>query len=91
MHIFCTGSIRLTHALIWASLVDEYRLVVYPTVQGGGRRLFAAGYEISGLGLLESRAFRNGVTLQQYAASDTVKAGAAMRRKDGSPDASVGG
>jgi hypothetical protein len=27
------------HAMIEAGLVDEYRLFVYPTVQGGGRRL----------------------------------------------------
>lgn len=67
--IVCTGSIRLTHALIGAGLVDEYRLFVYPAVQGRGRRLFPDGYEASGLRLLESRAFRSGITLQRYAAS----------------------
>ena len=65
----CTGSIRLTHALIRAGLVDEYRLFVYPAVQGRGRRLFPDGYEASGLRLLESRAFRSGITLQRYAAA----------------------
>lgn len=67
--IVCTGSIQLTHALIEAGLVDEYRLFVYPVVQGGGRRLFPDGYETVGLRLLESRAFRSGITLQWYAAS----------------------
>ena len=67
--IVCTGSIRLTHALIGAGLVDEYRLFVYPAVQGRGRRLFPDGYEASGLRLLECRVFRSGVTLQRYAAS----------------------
>ena len=67
--IVCTGSIRLTHALIGAGLVDEYRLFVYPAVQGRGRRLFPDGYEASGLRLLESRAFRSGITLQRYAAA----------------------
>ena len=67
--IVCTGSIRLTHALIEAGLVDEYRLFVYPAVQGRGRRLFPDGYETTGLRLLECRAFRGGVTLQRYAAS----------------------
>ena len=67
--IVCTGSIRLTHTLIAADLVDEYRLFVYPTVQGRGRRLFPDGYEASGLRLLESRAFRSGISLQRYAAS----------------------
>ena len=38
--IVTTGSIRLVHALIKAGLVDEYRLFVYPTVQGQGARLF---------------------------------------------------
>lgn len=67
--IVCTGSIRLTHTLIAAGLVDEYRLFVYPTVQGRGRRLFPDGYEASGLRLLESRAFRSGISLQRYAVS----------------------
>jgi dihydrofolate reductase len=67
--IVCTGSIRLTHALIGAGLVDEYRQFVYPAVQGRGRRLFPDGYEASGLRLLESRAFRSGITLQRYAAA----------------------
>ena len=34
-----TGSITLCHTLIKARLVDEYRLFVYPAVQGRGRRL----------------------------------------------------
>ena len=67
--IVCTGSIRLTHTLISAGLVDEYRLFVYPTVQGRGRRLFPDGYEASGLRLLECRAFTSGISLQRYAAS----------------------
>jgi dihydrofolate reductase len=32
--IVLTGSIRLCHTLIGAGLVDEYRLFVYPAVQG---------------------------------------------------------
>ena len=32
--IVITGSITLCHTLIEAGLVDEYRLFVYPTVQG---------------------------------------------------------
>jgi dihydrofolate reductase len=43
--IVLTGSITLGHALIEAGLVDEYRLFVYPAVQGGGRRLFPDGFE----------------------------------------------
>ena len=64
--IVLTGSITLAHTMIEAGLVDEYRLFVYPTVQGRGRRLFPDGYELSGLELLDSKAFRSGVTLQRY-------------------------
>ncbi|MFI1226308.1 MULTISPECIES: dihydrofolate reductase family protein [unclassified Streptomyces] len=65
--IVLTGSITLAHTLIAAGLVDEYRLFGYPAVQGSGRRLFPEGYEIPRLRLLESRAFRSGITLQRYA------------------------
>ncbi len=65
--IVLTGSISLAHTLIEAGVVDEYRLFVYPTVQGSGRRLFPDGFEVSRLRLLESKAFRSGITLQRYA------------------------
>jgi dihydrofolate reductase len=62
-----TGSIRLCHALIEAGLVDEYRLFVYPVVQGRGRRLFPEGYELERLRLAEATPFDSGVTLLRYA------------------------
>jgi dihydrofolate reductase len=62
-----TGSIRLTHALIEAGLVDEIRLFVYPVVQGRGRRLFPDGFEVPRLELLEARQFGNGVGYLRYA------------------------
>ena len=64
--IVLTGSITLAHSMIVAGLVDEYRLFVYPTVQGRGRRLFPEGYEVSRLRLLDSKTFRSGVILQRY-------------------------
>jgi dihydrofolate reductase len=65
--IVLTGSISLAHTLIAAGLVDEYRLFVYPTVQGGGRRLFPDGATIPKLALVEPpRAFRSGITLLRY-------------------------
>jgi dihydrofolate reductase len=64
--IVVTGSITLCHALITAGLVDEYRLFVYPVVQGRGRRLFPDGYEVPRLELLDAKRFRNGVTSAAY-------------------------
>ena len=61
--IVLTGSIRLGHALIAAGLVDEYRLFVYPVVQGRGRRLFPDGYEVPHLELVRSVSFTSGVAL----------------------------
>ncbi|UGT52948.1 dihydrofolate reductase family protein [Nocardia asteroides] len=65
--IVVTGSIRLSHALIEAGLVDEYRLFAYPTVQGAGRRLFPDGYEMPRLRLVESRVLDGVVVYSRYA------------------------
>ena len=62
-----TGSIGLCHALIRAGLVDEYRLFVFPVVQGAGRRLFPDGYQVPRLRLLDGKHFGNGVALLAYA------------------------
>lgn len=52
-----TGSITLTHALIEAELVDEFRIFTYPAVQGRGRPLFPAGYDTASLSLTDHRSF----------------------------------
>ena len=67
--IVLTGSITLAHTLIGAGLVDEFRLFVYPAVQGRGRRLFPDGWETSRLRPLRVVPFRNGVTLMTYGVS----------------------
>lgn len=64
--IVCTGSITLTHALVTAGLVDEYRLFTHPVVQGRGRRLFPDGHAIPELRLLDARSFGSGVTYAAY-------------------------
>jgi len=69
--IVVTGSITLCHTLIKAGLVDEYRMFVYPAVQGRGRRLFPDGFELAKLTLLEAKSFRSGVTLSRYGSSST--------------------
>ncbi|WP_123025739.1 dihydrofolate reductase family protein [Mycolicibacterium stellerae] len=66
--IVVTGSISLAHTLIAAGVVDEYRLFVYPAVQGRGRRLFPDGVSMSTLALAEApKAFPSGITLLRYA------------------------
>jgi dihydrofolate reductase len=42
-NILVAGSTSLVHALHDAGLVDEYRLMIYPAVLGGGKRLFREG------------------------------------------------
>lgn len=67
--IVLTGSITLAHTLIGAGLVDEFRLFLYPVVQGRGRRLFPDGWEASRLQPGRVVPFRNGVTLLTYRVS----------------------
>ncbi|MDT7762709.1 MAG: hypothetical protein QOC63_2129 [Mycobacterium sp.] len=67
--IVLTGSISLAHAVIAVGVVDGFRLFVYPTVQGRGRRLFPSGTAIGKLTLVElPKSFRSGITLLRYAA-----------------------
>lgn len=67
--IVLTGSISLGHELIEAGLVDEFRLFVYPVIQGRGRGLFPADRESPTMKLLESHAFDSGVVFLRYAAA----------------------
>lgn len=67
--IVVTGSITLCHTLIEAGLVDQYRLFVYPVVQGRGRRLFPDGFEVPRLELVDAKVFRCGITYSCYASA----------------------
>jgi dihydrofolate reductase len=53
--ILVAGSATLVQGLLAADLVDELHLMVFPTVLGAGKRLFADGGEVRSLVLAETR------------------------------------
>jgi dihydrofolate reductase len=53
--ILVAGSGQLVQTLIQHDLVDEYRLMVFPLIVGGGKRLFQEGSERLALRLVEAR------------------------------------
>jgi dihydrofolate reductase len=61
------GSASIVHQLAPAGLIDEYRLMVYPTILGAGKRLFPDGAR-STLSLSESVQFGDGIVLLRYTA-----------------------
>jgi dihydrofolate reductase len=68
-HIYVDGSSVLVHTLARHNLVDEYSLLVYPLVLGGGKRVFPADVRVD-LKLLETKPFPTGVVLMRYAVSN---------------------
>jgi dihydrofolate reductase len=63
--ILMDGSSVLAHTLVQHDLIDEYRLVVYPLVLGGGKKLFPDGVRVN-LRLIEAKPIPSGVTLMRY-------------------------
>jgi dihydrofolate reductase len=63
--IVLTGSISLAHTLIAADIVDEFRMFVYPAVQGRGRPFFPAARPKLRL-LDEPKSFPSGIVLLRY-------------------------
>lgn len=61
------GSASIVHQLATAGLVDECRLMVYPTILGAGKRLYPDGAACQ-LQLAESRQFGDGIVLLRYTA-----------------------
>jgi dihydrofolate reductase len=52
--ILINGSGRLVQTLMQHDLIDEYRLMVYPTVLGAGKRLFADTSQVTLLRLVDT-------------------------------------
>lgn len=63
--IYVDGSSMLVHMLAQHDLVDEYSLLVYPLVLGGGKRVFPDGLRVN-LKLVETKPFPSGVVLMRY-------------------------
>ena len=60
------GSSRLIQTLIAHDLVDEYRLLIFPLLLGGGKRLFGDGVVPTGLRLVDSQTSTTGVIIATY-------------------------
>ena len=64
--IVVNGSGQLARALIQHGLVDEFRLMVYPFVLGGGERLFASTSAPHTMQLGEARKVGDSLVLMTY-------------------------
>ena len=69
------GSGNLAQTLIRHNLVDEYHLMVFPSVIGSGKRLFADGTIPAALKLTDSLVTPTGVVIGTYVPSGEVKTG----------------
>jgi dihydrofolate reductase len=63
------GSARLAQGLAEHGLVDDYRLMVYPVILGGGKRLFADAGKMASLELVDSKAAGDGIVMLTYKAA----------------------
>lgn len=61
------GSASVVHQLAAGGLIDEYRLMVYPTILGSGKRLYP-GDVASQLQLAECKQLGGGIVLLRYTA-----------------------
>ena len=53
--VLVNGSAQVIEVLRANDLVDEYRLMVFPTVLGAGKRMFAGGADASALRLMDAK------------------------------------
>lgn len=60
------ASFQLVHTLIEHNLVDELRLIIYPSVLGAGKRLFGETSAMKSLRLVETRTVGEGLAMLAY-------------------------
>ena len=60
------GGAAITAKLMALNLIDEYRLMIVPTLLGGGTPLFSGGYDRSQLKLVESQTLDTGSVILSY-------------------------
>lgn len=63
--IVIDGSSVLVHTLARQDLIDEYRLIIYPVVLGGGKKVFPDDVRLN-LRLIEAQPLPSGVVLTHY-------------------------
>ena len=68
--LLIAGSCQLAHTLIQAGLVDEYRLMVFPIIIGGGKRVFPETMtQAAKLTLTDASTADSGIMLLTYQAA----------------------
>ncbi len=69
---------NLIQTLLRHNLVDQYRLWVFPLVNGSGKRLFSDGTIPSGLKLVDSKVSTTGVVIGTYEPACEIVTAAAI-------------
>lgn len=64
--LYCFGGAGLANSLVGLDLVDEYRLMVTPTLLGDGKRLFETGRPELALTLVEATTLDTGAVVLHY-------------------------
>ena len=64
--ILIYGSGGLVNTLMRHNLIDEYRLMIFPVLPGGGKPLFLSGHNTTALRLAGTRTTSTGVVLLTY-------------------------
>jgi dihydrofolate reductase len=72
---WCKGSSNLLQTLWQNSLVDEFRVLIFPVVLAKGKRMFGDGASPAGLKLLEAKSYPTGVIVATYQPAGAVRTG----------------